>query len=214
MLGESYYQMGEVEQALTQWEGALSISLRSPDWFTKLGPHLPTNEKNDPSFKGLVVVESPQATASSDAEAMAGDGWSQHHRDQEPWCGTDGQWTNVVIDAMEIWRCQAWALRRRHQILGEMSIDVPMTRELQQLFQSQVGQLDANLHQGLQLAKTLSSLHASSPPMQSRTFRNARCYRPVSDSYLSPLVMLCRADILTEEMELESARDAYFEALI
>ncbi len=139
------------------------------------------------------MVESPQATASSDAEAMAVTVGPNTIVIKNPGAAP---MANGRTSSSMPWRsCAArrGPLRRRHQILGEMSIDVPMTRELQQLFQSQVGQLDANLHQGLQLAKTLSSLHASSPPMQSRTFRNARCYRPVSDSYLSPLVMLCRA---------------------
>ncbi len=122
MMGECLYRMGKLDQALEQYGAALQLALQHEGWTARIRwperidvsqatiPRPPTwgpSQRNRPLARiprKMQIVQGDVDTATSVASG-----------------GLLQQRFYMTIDAQEVLRCTALALRRRRQILGPLS---------------------------------------------------------------------------------------------
>jgi hypothetical protein len=136
-LGECFLEQCDIGMALERFDAALQISIASQRWMSLLKPltgsirpesrprDLPWSVNGRGTQMGAYTEAWPIALGSNDQllETAAGQ-------------GVTGKM--LAIDALEILRCQAIALRRRYQLLGPLTKHNPMTAPLLKAFSANV----------------------------------------------------------------------------
>ena len=122
MMGECYYRLGQLDDALEQYAAALRLALRHEGWTARIRwpervdvsqraiPRPPTwgvSQRNRPLAQIPPKMQMVQGDVDTATAAASG--------------GLLQQRFNVTVDAEEVLRCTALALRRRRQILGPLS---------------------------------------------------------------------------------------------
>lgn len=213
MLGESYYQMGELESALEHLDGALTVSLRANTWYRHLSTPLANPDKNQPSFKGVGWWTSNRK---SQLQPMARQ-WPVSVGEKSiiirmPNGQAMASGTAVTLDAIEILRCQAWAIRRRTLILQDFLPFTPLSQQLPQALPEVIGQIDPQLLQGHQLLTTLATWKTAGPQATLDKLAAITTLPNGMESCLTPLILLVQADCLLARGDSELASQYCLEA--
>ena len=215
MLGECYYQEGNTGLALEQWEAALAIGVSNANWLSHLDGHLPLNEKNDPTLKGIDWWTSPRKpkllAAAHHWPVVLGGNSIQI---KNPGGGTLQAGLTIHLDALEILRSQAWAIRRRRQILGSLESVTLSTDIVRGSLKGNLANLNPILHQGRELCRIASHLSIAKEETTTQELLKLITLPSGTYSYLTPMVLLLRGDFALEHQEWQAAKENYLEASI
>jgi hypothetical protein len=131
MVGESYYQLGQVSEALEQYAASLRLYVRFYDWLNQV--QFPNNI---PTAGPLSAVVFPWGKSGLNAVATDFPHTMHVHQGQlnvNPDIISGGAFQARVmypINAQEIVRCTSLALRRRAQILGPLGEHDELTKDV------------------------------------------------------------------------------------
>lgn len=135
MLGECYYQMGQLDEALAEYTAALQVAMSYPTWLNR-------------------VYFAPQLRAAT-AGGYGATAWGQSRRN--PALGQypaklgfqDGEVDNtaaatqggvvrpaqlIAVNVYEIFRCTCLAIKRRHDIMGPVGYTDPLHQQLVEFY--------------------------------------------------------------------------------
>ena len=119
MLGEAYYQAGELDEALKNFNAALALALQYPKWLSRVtyASGVSTIAKPESPWGASRRVV-PLGVFPPKATIVVGDKITQDRLKQG---GAMMEQRAVSIDAAEIIRCTMLATRRRGEILGPLA---------------------------------------------------------------------------------------------
>ena len=129
MIGECYYQMGELGQALEHYNAAVRLYLTFPDWMIRVA--FPAGIR--PSYKVIQVPWGPttRQMVMGDYPLMMNIGQGRIDNSQQYTQGGIVQTAMLVpIRAQEIVRCTILAIRRRTELMGPLCQIDPTTAQL------------------------------------------------------------------------------------
>ena len=134
MLGESYFQMGKVAQAMEQYDAALMVALAYPNWIEQVVAPVDLQPLDNKS-KGInwfAPSRATQSTAIPEPGQLA----------VNPAGGGVGQPMAVStrVNSAEVLRTMGLALVRRNEILGPLAKHSPLAEQLRALFERDLAQ--------------------------------------------------------------------------
>ena len=130
MIGECHYQMGNLELALKNYTAALNLYLQFPDWMNRLqvdtynirpvttGPQTPWGV----STRGTQLGKCPQDVSTLQGNLNAGQAFQRG--------GVVAPPILYLLQAQEVVRATALAIRRRTELLGPLAKYDPLAQEL------------------------------------------------------------------------------------
>ena len=133
MLGETYYQAGNLDEALKNYNASLTIAMAYPNWMAKvtfIGGVSPRAKA--PSPWGVSRRANPAGLFPAKATIIIGEGETQASRQ----LGIVAEQHAIGIDAIEILRCIALSIRRRIDIIGPLAPFDPMSEEILETFRT------------------------------------------------------------------------------
>ena len=132
MMGECYYQMGQLDKALDAYTMAIQLSVQHSEWMQLVQfqpPRLASNLRPCPwgtSSRGAKLGKFPTSMSIMQGEINVN---KQIERG-----GVVQQRIAIPIHVSEIVRCTCLAIRRRTELLGPLCPDDPVTRDLVDAF--------------------------------------------------------------------------------
>jgi len=211
MMGECSLEQCDIAMALERYDAALQISMMGQRWLSYL--------KNPP---GVTRVDSrireigwannirgtqmgsyteawPIALASPDVlvELQAGP-------------GVTGKL--VSIDALEVLRCQAIALRRRFQLLGPLAKHSPLNRDLVACFRVALNGQSEPIVCAMNICRALAEMGNGERAEPTRLLRQSLSLASGLDHPLTAVALLALADIAIESNEMLAAEECSNEA--
>ena len=213
MMGECFLTQGDIGAALDKYEAALAISIQCSGWISLI---------NNPAPNDRVEAKGKDVTwgASNSRNAM-------HLSYSDPWSialgstdlllerqtgrGVVGKL--VPIDATEILRCQAIALRRRLQLMGGLVEHNPVTPLLAQLFAvPNAPQMHEPLRVGLSICSSLASSPTNNRSTTAIALKENLTLSSGHDHALTSIALLSLADMAIDSNEMLSAEEFALEA--
>ncbi len=137
MIGECLYHMGELSDAIEQYNSALTLALAHQDWMTRIDwpPNVqPLNRtpRYQPTW-GVSTRRSPLARIPDRLSSLQGQSDASNLEALRRG-GVVQQQFLMSVGAKEIVRCTALALRRRTEIMGPVVKHDPLTNRLADAF--------------------------------------------------------------------------------
>jgi hypothetical protein len=129
MMGECYYQMGELDKALEQYTAAVRLYVTFPDWLIRM--QMPSTIR--PMATRLKVPWGPSTRRAQLGQYPTTMLMSQgriNNNEAIERGGVVQQAVLVPVQAQEILRCTALAIRRRAELLGPLCAHDPLTSDL------------------------------------------------------------------------------------
>ena len=212
-LGECNWEQCDIGMALERYDAALQISLLSQRWLSLLKP-LTGSIRPETRLREIpwgVNTRGTQLGAYNDAWPIA---LGSNDLLLEGAAGQGVMGKMVAIDALEILRCQAIALRRRSQLLGPLAKHNPLTQPLLKAFsvnvsgQSEVIQAAMNICSALAAIGTGDRVAAAQVLTQNLSVGNGL------DHPLTAIALLALADLSIESNEILVAEERALEASI
>jgi hypothetical protein len=213
MSGECFREQCDIAMSLERYDEALQISMMGSRWITLLKSpngtiradtkprdiHWATNSRG--AQMGIFPESWPIVLGSSDVllEMPAGQ-------------GVTGK--TLSIDALEILRCQAIALRRRHQLLGPLVKHNPLTAPLADAFRINLnGQHDAIVC-GFNVCRAMAELGVGNHAEAAKLLKQNLSLASGMDHPLTAVALLALADLAIEANDLVDAEERSIEASI
>ena len=212
MVGESYYRLGDTARALERFNAALRLSAAFPQWLLRIRfqgsavrPWTPTSLPpwgRSPRQPAMVRIKEglPFAVGNLNNNDIIQRGGQVSHAQY---------WS---VDAVEIVRCLALALRRRAEILGPLSNFDPLSKQMLALL-NQGGAAPnhwseslVDLQLGLALVAMEQLDQAEKVLMRAATLKGTNDYR------LSSIAMLELGKLAERKGDLVTAGQFYLEA--
>ncbi len=215
MMGECYYLQGNLAAALEQFDAALKLSMASSAWLAGVQPTTYGGELSPPPSKGITWYTS---TRSSRLPAYM------------------NRWPIVLtvpglflampsgivlpageiytIDALEVLRTQALALRRRWMILGPLAPKIPLTQQLAKFYSNWPADLPIPLQGGLGVCKAYALLAAGDVAQAEALFQANVTIAEGLDHDTTPLALMGMADLVAQRGELQAAAKILLESTI
>ena len=212
-MGECFWEQCDIGMALENFDAALQISLMSQRWLSLLKPstgniraetrirEVPWAGNSRGTQMGAYNEAWPIALGSSDLllESAAGQGVAGKV---------------VAIDALEVLRCQAIALRRRFQLLGPLAQHNPLTRPLLNAFSVNVtGQSEA-IQSAMNVCRALAALGTGERVASTQLLTQNLSLSNGLDHPLTAIALLTLADLAIESNEIQVAEERALEASI
>ena len=133
MLGETYYQAGDLDSALKNFNSSLTLAMAFPNWMAKVTyvEGVSGREKGATPW-GVSRRATPIGVFPSKATIIIGEGETQATRQ----LGIVAEQHAMAIDPIEILRCIALSIRRRVDIIGPLAPYDPMSTEILETFRT------------------------------------------------------------------------------
>lgn len=133
MLGESFYQAGNLNEALTNYNAALSIAVAYPNWLGRVNYAAGvTTQPKGPAPWGPSRRATPLGVFPQKATITIGDKITDERLLKN---GVVSEQRSIPIDPLEILRCTALSIRRRSEILGPLAPYDPTSQQILDTFQ-------------------------------------------------------------------------------
>ena len=131
MLGETYYQAGDYDSALKNFNAALTLAMEFPNWLSKVTyvEGVAGREKGATPW-GVSRRVAPLGVFPSKATIIIGEGETKASRQ----LGIVPEQRALAIDPIEVLRCIALSIRRRIDIIGPLAPFDPMSSEILECF--------------------------------------------------------------------------------
>lgn len=210
MIGECFYQMGDLPLALDQYEAALKLTVARRGWLGRL--QLPPQVQPLPITRPVPWGPSernlPPGTFPETMLSQQGTDINQVLRQG----GTAAAPELYPVRVLEIMRCIGLSLRRRYELLGPVATQTSLTGELVQEFSRR--QIPPN-HWIQSLINVQLALAKSSAGQQEEALRLLQQSLAVGgriDHPLTAIGLLHLAQLGLEAGNLELAQQSFFEA--
>jgi hypothetical protein len=211
MMGECFYHLGDLASAMEQYDAALGLAVARHGWLERIRPVPPAI---GPWSVAVAVPWGPTTR-----NALPGAFPSTMHSLQ----GTDldlilrqgGTYRApelYPINVVEIMRCTALSLRRRREILGPVTQQLPLTSQLVKIFSARHVppnhwmQTLVDVQRGIAMAAE-GDRDEAIKVLQGSLVVNGRFDHP-----LTAIALLEIADLARQKNNLELAQRSYFEA--
>ncbi len=215
LLGECYYQQGNLAAALEQFDAALELSIAQATWLGAVEPMPAVGELSPPQPKGIswytsargtrlpaytnrwpIVITFPglYLTTPSGIAIPAGEVYT--------------------IDALEILRVQAFALRRRWMILGPLASKFPLTQSIGALFGPPAPNLSPPVEASLAICQAYSLLAAGESGQAEKIFRSYVTTTGGLDHNTTALALIGLADLAASKNDFASATQLLLESTV
>ena len=206
MLGECYWEQCEIGLALDKYDAALELSTRSMRWLSLL--RSPTAAiRPDTRTRDITWLPNTRGTQMGTFP----DGWPIAIASSEVLVelqGVNGGEGKIVsIDALEILRCQAIALRRRYLLLGPLITHNPITKNLAESFRQKVDGLSEPIACAMNICRGLAELGVQKQPEAVRLLKQNLSLSSGLDHPLTPIALLALADLSIESNQIVDAED-------
>ncbi len=205
MLGECFYQQGNLAKAIEQYDAALAISIRFPGWpdyFSLIDVPVAVS---DPFAKGInwFRLSRPSSSLALPESVQLIADLAQARQDSSG---------NVIapvfltarLDTTEVFRALGIALVRRWQILGPLAANSAMTDGAIQHFAYNIQQTHAWTQTSWGALRALARL-ARDEGIAVQQLRSASYVRDQYDYYLSPLCLLVQGKLALEQGQYQAA---------
>jgi tetratricopeptide (TPR) repeat protein len=213
MSGECLLMQGHIGMALEQYDSALALSVKCAGWLSLLGqsPQGKAEQRSRDISWGTENSRNADYYAVSDPWPIALGGADVLLETPSGRGVAAGKL--VPIDAQEILRCQAIALRRRLQLMGPLTPHNPLTPTLPQAFVlSKDKQYGDTIRAGIALCSTLAKLGIQDDANALTAIRQFVALPSGQDHPLSAVALLSLADRAIDSNDLQSALDFAQEA--
>ena len=211
MTGECFWEQCEIGLALDKYDAALQLSMMTTRWLSLLrSPAVairPDTRTRDitwlPNTRGTQMGTFP-------------DGWpialgsSEALLELPARGGVEGK--IVSIDALEILRCQAIALRRRYLFLGPLISHNPITKSIAESFRQKVDGQSEPIACAMNICRALAELGVQNQPEAVRLLKQNLSLSSGLDHPLTPIALLALADLSIESNEIAEAEERSREA--
>jgi hypothetical protein len=214
LMGECLLTQGDIGAALERYEAALAISTRCSQWLQLLGTP-PQSDRAEQRYREVNWTVANSRTASY---TSTNDLWPILIGNQDALLELDGMKRDtgkpVNVDALEIMRCQAIALRRRQLLQGKLTPFNPMSPVLSKVFEVQkIG----NLHESIRVAEKVCNALAMLSTDTNRSLVIQQLKQNLSlpdgnDHSLTPVALLALSDLAIDSDDITSAEDYALEA--
>lgn len=211
MMGECYYHMGMLSQALENYTTAVNLYLNYPDWMircqfrpiqTGRASQVPWGVSTRGSQLGHYPSRTSMLQGAIDNTARYKDG------------GLVQQAIMYPVDVQEIMRCTALAIRRRAELLGPLSKYDALNKQLETVLQQPIGPRNhwSQAYADILLAEALlaNGKEALAAPLLTRSTVAQGQY----DHHLTPTALFELGRIALRQANYPVAAKAFFEATV
>lgn len=218
MMGECLYIQGDIGASLQYFDAALNVSIQCSPWLSMLGPATPTDRSESrnkdplwspPNGRNASMPPSPVAW-----QFRLGNPAELQERTPPPPTGyapLAGE--PILIDALEVLRCQAIALRRRGMLLGPLSKYNPLTPALPKAFAiSPTAQPSEWIRSGASVCSSIALMDASNTNEVATALKQRLSLSSGNDHPLTAIALLVLADLSVEANNLAAASEFALES--
>jgi len=212
-MGECFLEQCDIGMALEKYDSALQIAIDAKGW-TVLLKSAAGSVRADPRAREVPWAMNGRATQMGGfTEAWpislgSNDTLLEFSKGQGPVGKT------ISIDAIEVLRCQAIALRRRFQLLGSLAKHSPLSKPLLDAFTiNTVGQNEI-VHCSIEICRALAMIGLGERAVASKLLIQNLSLANGLDHPLTSIALLAIADLAVESNELLVAEERAIEASI
>jgi tetratricopeptide (TPR) repeat protein len=215
MLGECYYQQGELAQALEQYDSALMLALANPGWIDQLQVSTEQLAELESTSKGIqwfaksrpvhaVVVPAGVQIAIDPTQAQV-----------TPQGGVVAPVSLVTqLDVSEVLRTLGIALMRRWEVLGPLAKHSPLSGPLQALLARNPKQPVPWLVASWKVLQGIAGLASQAPVDSRQLLREGALIGNQADYYLSSLARLTLGKLEARQGNYVAAIEHFQDALL
>jgi len=206
MLGECYYQQGNLALALEHFDAALLLALQYPTWIDELNVGVEQLPPLDSSSRGINwFIKSQPTIPVSIPEAI--------QISIDPTQAKVGPIGEVIapvslvtrLDAMEVMRTLGIAMLRRWQLLGPLAEHSPLADPLGKYFSRNPRQPAPWVNSAWNVLRGLSELPATQRVDAPKQLRSGILINGRFDYFMSPLALIALAELDAREGKYQSA---------
>ena len=191
MLGECYYQQGDLALALEQYDGALMLALENPSWIAQLQVSMEQLAELESSNKGIqwftksrplraVVIPAGVQIAIESAPSQVA----------PPSGGVAPLGIVTQLDVSEVLHTMGIALMRRWEVLGPLAKHSPLSGPLDALFARGLNPPVPWLVSSWKVLQGISGLASKTPVDSHQLLRDGAQIGKQADYYLSSLALM------------------------
>ena len=212
-LGECFLEQCDIGMALERYDAALQISLESSRWLSLLKPQTGSMrpEARVRDVPWAVNTRGTQMGAYNEAWPIAL-GSSDLLIETDAGKGVTGKM--VSIDAMEILRSQAIALRRRYLLLGPLAKHNPKTNPFLKAFSFNVNGQSEAIQSAVNICRALAAIGTGERVASAQLLIQNLSVGNGLDHPLTAIALLALADLAIESNEILVAEERALEASI
>jgi len=212
-LGECFWEQCDIGMALERYDAALQITLlHSQRWLALL--------KSSGSIRAETRIREVPWAGSVRTTQMGSysEVWPISLGSTDVLLeSTGGQGVSgklVAIDALEILRCQAIALRRRYQLLGPLAKHNPLTEPLLKAFSVDTAAQSEPIHVGMNICRALAAIGTGERVQSEKLLIQNLSLANGLDHPLTAVAMLALADLAIDSNMTKVAEERAMEATI
>ncbi len=206
MLGESYYQQGNLAQALEQFDAALMIALANPGWIDQVQIQMEQLSELDSSNKSIQWFTKSRPTKSVIVPAGLQLAVDPTQAQVTPQGGVVAPVSLVTqLDVTEVLRTLGIALMRRWEVLGPLAQHSPLAAPLEAMFSRNPSQQVPWLIASWRILRGLTTLASPGQVGGRQLLREGTLIANQADYYLSSLAVLVLGKIDARDGNYPSA---------
>ncbi len=191
MLGECYYQQGNIAQALEHYDSALMLALANPGWIDQLQIQVELLAELEPSTKGINWFTKSRPTRAVVVPAGIQLAVDPTQAQVTPQGGVVAPVSLVTqLDVTEVLRTMGIAMLRRWEALGPLAKHSPLAVPLDNLFARNPSQQAPWVLSSWRILQGLSSLASPAGADARRLLREGVLIGNQSDYFFSPLALV------------------------
>jgi hypothetical protein len=212
MMGESHLEQCDIALALEKYDAALQISLMGQRWLSLLKSP-PGSIRADTRTREITWAPNSRGTQMGTFTeawpiALSAPDVLLENTPQ----GNPGK--IVSIDALEILRCQAIALRRRFQLLGPLAKHSPLTRPVLEMFRVNTQGQPEPIVCAVSICRALAEMGAGERVESARILKQNLSLASGVDHPLTAVALLALADLAIDANEILEAEERATEAAL
>lgn len=211
MMGESLYEMCDIGRALEMYDIGLKLSLDSQRWVGMLQSPPGIGSRANTKPRDILWAGNRNSQFGN-----FGDLWTvplgSNDLLLELPAGAGVAGKPVSIDALEIVRTQAIALRRRYLLLGPLAPHHPLTGPLAQLFAAVPAQSSEPLAAGMNVCHALALLSQNDIKTAAELLKRNVALKNGFEHPLSAIALLALSDIAIVQGDIKGAREFALDA--
>ncbi|WP_146678148.1 hypothetical protein [Pirellula sp. SH-Sr6A] len=224
MMGECLYLQGDIGGALQYFDAALNVSVQCSHWLSLLGPSAPVDRTDS---RNKDPLWSPPNSRNA-AMGMAPGVWqirlggANRLPERIPPSQQNSSPNNIPpsppgdpiwIDALEVLRCQAIALRRRANLLGPLAKYNPLTPSLPSAFTlPPAAQPSEWIKSGASICSAIAALEPSTANEIGTQLKQQLSLGSGKDHPLTAIALLVLADFAVESNSFPAASEFALES--
>jgi hypothetical protein len=222
MMGECLYLQGDIGGALQYFDAALNVSVQCSPWLSLLGPSAPVeraeSRNKDPLWspsnsRNAAMGPAPHAwqIRLGNANRLPERIPASTNNNSTPNSPPPGE--PVWLDALEVLRCQAIALRRRANLLGPLGKYNPLTPTLPSAFAiPPTAQPSEWIRVGASICSAISMLEPSTTNEVATQLKQRLSLASGKDHPLTAIALLVLSDLAVESNSFSAASEFALES--